>query len=204
MPKIVDPTARRAEVVDAVLRIAERDGLEQATLRNIAAEAGLAIGSVRHYFADHAEVMEVAMRELVERLTARLFSKVEAVQASGADRRAGVEDLLAEFLPLDEQRRVESAAWLSFVTASRTEPRLRPLTLKMQNGSKTIMERVMAGIVASGKAAPDLDPAVETDRLVALIDGLTLRGVLQPEQLDRDAAMAVVRRHLDSLSLRPG
>lgn len=33
MPKLVDPVARRQEVVDAVFRVAVRDGLQHASLR---------------------------------------------------------------------------------------------------------------------------------------------------------------------------
>ncbi|ADD42556.1 TetR/AcrR family transcriptional regulator [Stackebrandtia nassauensis] len=199
MPKIVDPTERRTEVVDAVLRIAERDGLEQATLRNIATEAGLAIGSVRHYFTDHAEVMEVAMKELVDRLGARILAKAERVTRPGVDRREAVQSILEEFLPFDAQRRLESAAWLSFVSASRTEPRLRPFAIKMQDGTRTIVGRIVKRIKESGRVPEDFDTDVESDRLTVLIDGLTLRAVLQPDTLDESAARAVLRRHLDSL-----
>ena len=41
MPKIVDHEARRAELAEAVWRLASRDGLEAVTLRGVAAEAGL-------------------------------------------------------------------------------------------------------------------------------------------------------------------
>lgn len=196
MPKIVDPAERRTAVVDAVLRIAERDGLEQATLRNIATEAGLAIGSVRHYFSDHAEVMEVAMAALVDRLSQRILAKAEAVTAA-ADRRAAVVSLLEEFLPFDATRRLESAAWLGFVAASRTEPRLRPFADKMQDGTLAIVGRVVHRVNAATNAG--LDEPLETRRLAALIDGLTLRVVLQPRAMDEHEARAVLERHLDSL-----
>lgn len=64
MPKIVDPGARRRAVADAVLRVIGREGVEGASLRNVAEEAGLAIGSVRHYFRDHDELLLFTMREL--------------------------------------------------------------------------------------------------------------------------------------------
>lgn len=201
MPKFVDPAERRTAVVDAVLRIAERDGLEHATLRNIATEAGLAIGSVRHYFTDHAEVMEVAMRELVDRLSARILARADAITAS-TDRRAAVESLLEEFLPFDGQRRLEAAAWLSFVSASRTEPRLRPFAERMQDGTRQIMGRIMQRVRDGGLVAADVDIEVESQRLAALIDGLTLRAVLHPDRLDETTARTVLRRHLDSLVLR--
>ena len=204
MPKIVDPAARRAEIVDAVLRIVERDGLENATLRAIAAESGLAIGSVRHYFTDHAEVMSVAMEELVDRLSARILARVDAINEPGADRQAGVEALLEEFLPLDDQRRLEAAAWLSFINAARTEPRLRGYARTMHEGTREIIGRVIARIGESGAVAEPFDTAAETDRLAALIDGLTLQGVHHPDLPGPAAMRRAIRHHLDSLLTKPG
>ncbi|MGG7569515.1 TetR/AcrR family transcriptional regulator [Streptomyces sirii] len=101
MPKIVDPVTRRRAVARAVLSVAARHGLERASLRNVAEEAGLAIGSVRHYFADHDELMIFTMRELSQRIGDRVRTHAERLLAPDGctDRRAGTEQLLAEFLP---------------------------------------------------------------------------------------------------------
>ena len=44
------PTQRKAQIVDAAVRIAERDGLEAITRDGVAAEAKCATGLVSHYF----------------------------------------------------------------------------------------------------------------------------------------------------------
>lgn len=204
MPKIVDAAARRTEVVEAVFRIAERDGLEHASLRNIATETGLAIGSVRHYFDDHADVLDFAMRELMDRLTRRILAHVARLTDPPLelDRRAAVEDLLVEFLPLDPQRHLECTAWLAFTNAARTRPKLRAYARELHDGMRTIVGRVMQRVEASGRAIARLDVPLETERLAALIDGLTMAAVLQPDSLSTDTARAVLRRHLDTLLAR--
>lgn len=201
MPKIVDPATRRTEVVEAVFRIAERDGLEHASLRNIAAEAGLAIGSVRHYFDDHADVLEFAMRELTQRLTRRIMVHVARFTdpPAGLDRRAAVEELLAEFLPLDSQRLLECTAWLEFTNAARTRPKLRAYAHELHDGLRMIIGRVMRRIEASGLATEGFDVTLETERTAAMLDGLTMAVVLRPGSSNVDTARAVLRRHLDSL-----
>ncbi|PZG25334.1 TetR family transcriptional regulator, partial [Spongiactinospora gelatinilytica] len=130
MPKIVDPDERRRAVAEAVFRVVCREGLEQASLRNVATEAGLAIGSVRHYFAGHTELMVFAMREMSARLMARLTVHADrllnpSAPLPPAERRETVVRMLAELLPLDDQRRTEVIVWLSFVAAARTRPELR-------------------------------------------------------------------------------
>nr|BFD89645.1 TetR family transcriptional regulator C-terminal domain-containing protein [Kitasatospora sp. Xyl93] len=202
MPKIVDPAERRQAVADAVLRVAAREGLEHASLRNVAEEAGLAVGSVRHYFAGGSELMIFAMRELARRIEARVRVHAAALlaPAPGTDRRELVAGLLAETLPLDAERREESALWLSFVTAARTRPELRPRAAELQAGLDDLVRRVLVESERSGRLAPGLDLAVETRRLSALLDGLTLQAVQHPDLVGPDELRAVLRRHLDTLA----
>ncbi|MER7771425.1 TetR family transcriptional regulator C-terminal domain-containing protein [Kitasatospora sp. NPDC096140] len=204
MPKIVDPVERRQAVADAVLRVAAREGLEHASLRNVADEAGLAIGSVRHYFAGGSELMIFAMQELGRRIDARVRVHARALldpdAAPDDDRQARTARLLAEILPLDAERREESALWLSFVTAARTRPELRPRAAEMQAGLDALVRRVLVEAGRTGGLAPGLDLDVETRRLSALLDGLTLQAVQHPDLVGPDELRAVLHRHLDTLA----
>ena len=51
MPKVVDHDQRRVELVQATWRIIAREGIERATMRGIAAEAGFANGALKPYFS---------------------------------------------------------------------------------------------------------------------------------------------------------
>ncbi|MFF9641082.1 TetR/AcrR family transcriptional regulator [Kitasatospora aureofaciens] len=204
MPKIVDPVERRQAVADAVLRVAAREGLEHASLRNVAEEAGLAVGSVRHYFAGSSELMIFAMQELARRIDARVRTRARVLldpePAPGADRREQTVRLLAETLPLDAERREESALWLSFVTAARTRPELRTRAVELQAGLDALVRRVLIEMERSGALTPGLDLELETRRLSALLDGLTLQAVQHPDLVGPDELRAVLRRHLDTLA----
>jgi AcrR family transcriptional regulator len=204
MPKIVDPVERRQAVADAVLRVAAREGLEHASLRNVADEAGLAIGSVRHYFAGSSELMIFAMQELARRIDARIRTHARTLldpdQPPGTDRREQTVRLLAETLPLDAERREESALWLSFVTAARTRPELRPRAAELQTGLDALVRHVLVEIERAGSLAPGLDLDIETRRLSALLDGLTLQAVQHPDLVGPDDLRTVLRRHLETLA----
>jgi AcrR family transcriptional regulator len=206
VPKIVDPRERRRAVVEAVFRVVERDGLEQASLRNVAAEAGLAIGSVRHYFVEHAELLVFAMRAMSERVTGRLTAHAERLLAADTppgtphERREAVVDMLAEVLPLDEERRRETVVWLAFVTAARTRPQLRSHADELYDGLLTLTTRVLEGARHAGRLPADADVALESRRLCALLDGLSLEAVLHPGRLDAETMLAVLRRHLTTLT----
>ncbi|MEV7777056.1 TetR family transcriptional regulator C-terminal domain-containing protein [Kitasatospora sp. NPDC088351] len=201
MPKIVDPVARRRSVAQAVLSVAARHGLEHASLRNVADEAGLAIGSVRHYFADHEELMTFTMRELGQRIGDRVRAHAERLLAPDGptDRRAVTEKLLAEFLPLDEVRRQEAALWLAFTAAAHTRPELRPCAAEMQDGMHALLSRVLHEARRAGGLPGGLDIELESTRLAALLDGLTMQATLRPDRYPPELLQQVVRRHLDAL-----
>ncbi|GGX97427.1 TetR/AcrR family transcriptional regulator [Streptomyces hiroshimensis] len=201
MPKIVDPGARRRAVAEAVLRVVSRSGLEAASLRNVAEEAGLAIGSVRHYFSDHDEMMIFAMGELTGRIETRVRAHADRIldPAHAAERRSLAEDLLAEFLPLDRERHEEAVLWIAFATAARTRPGLLPRARQLQDGMLGVVTRVLHRSREAGGLPAGLDIATESLRLSALLDGLTLQAVLQPGTLTPDVLRQVLRSHMDSL-----
>ncbi|WP_371522566.1 TetR family transcriptional regulator C-terminal domain-containing protein [Kitasatospora sp. NBC_01300] len=101
---------------------------------------------------------------------------------------------------MDAGRREESALWLSFVTAARTRPELRSRAAEVQAGLDELIQRVLTEAERSGALAPGLDLAVETRRLSALLDGLTLQAVQHPDLVGPGELRAVLRRHLDTLA----
>ncbi|MDP8952326.1 MAG: TetR family transcriptional regulator, partial [Actinomycetota bacterium] len=72
MPKVVDSDARRTQIAEAVWRVILRGGLERASVRNVAREAGLSMGSLRHYFGTQAELPAFAMQLVTERVRGRI------------------------------------------------------------------------------------------------------------------------------------
>ena len=201
MPKIVDPEERRRLVAEAIFTIVVRDGLAHASLRNVAGEAGLAVGSVRHYFTNSDEMIGFALRALVDRIGARILAHAELAiaETDRKKRRALTAELLGELLPLDETRYTESAVWLAFATEARTSPRLRPNIREMYDGTRRLVGKVLTRSRELGGLADHVDIAVETERLTALIDGLMTNGVIQPDRMTPDLMRTVLDAHLDSI-----
>src|SRR5687767_9766745 len=101
MPKFVDAALRRQEVVEAVFRIIAADGLERASLREVADEAELAVGSVRHYFASSDELLTHSFGVVVDRVVGRLTAaddRLAEVLPGTPDHHEAVLTLLGEFL----------------------------------------------------------------------------------------------------------
>ncbi|MFB7586460.1 TetR/AcrR family transcriptional regulator [Streptomyces sp. NPDC056169] len=208
MPKYVDPDARRRLVVDALFRVVVRDGLQRTSLRAVADEAQLNIGSLRHYFASQQDLMRFAMQSMLDRVGGRLLEHVERIGDLGSRPRAEqielAAGLLAELLPLDEHRRAEVAVFLDFNAAARTNPAFGDLSRQAAEGTRTLMRRVLARLDTSGTLRPGLDLDIETEQLTALLDGLGLNAVLHPEILSAQACVDVLLTHLGDLALPMG
>ncbi|MDL4774629.1 TetR/AcrR family transcriptional regulator [Actinomadura xylanilytica] len=205
MPKVVDPEERRQEIAEAVFRVARRDGLELASLRNVAEEAGLAIGSVRHYFAGQADIMNFAMNLFALRAGKRLLARAAGLRVPGPDAPpaahvATLEAMFAEVLPIDAERREEAEVWLAFTTSARTRSELAPLALEMHDDLRRVIGRVLTGAAGVGVLRPGLDPDEEAGRTHALIDGMTLHAILQPDRLGPSGLAAMLRRHVCAIT----
>jgi TetR/AcrR family transcriptional repressor of bet genes len=124
MPRVVDHEQRRRELVDAALRLVVTDGLEGATVRNIAREAGCSIRPVQYYFADKAALLAAAHARVTERLGARVAAAIAALGPSPEPRRIG-RAVVRSFLPLDAESRDGMIVYYAFYAAELTNPRVR-------------------------------------------------------------------------------
>jgi AcrR family transcriptional regulator len=204
MPKIVDAALRRAEVAESLFRIAAVDGLERASLREVADEAGLAVGSVRHYFSNHDELTVFAFGLLVDRIVMRLQAGVVKVENQLRSEQEQHEEcvvaFLEEALPLEGNRRFEASVWLAFITAARTRPRLRAEADRCHRGSAVVVGKVIMALLKRPGIRAELDPVAEAERLLAVMDGLTLHSLLQPGWTTAQMCRSVLRAHLRSLA----
>ncbi|MHC5791974.1 hypothetical protein ACYT6H_10300, partial [Streptococcus pyogenes] len=74
MPRSFDAQTRRAELAEAVERVIMREGIGAVSLRTVAAEAGVALGSLRYVHPTRADLLVGAARHMLEQSTARLLA----------------------------------------------------------------------------------------------------------------------------------
>ena len=190
----IDTQSRRRELGEALWRVVLRDGIEAASVRKVAAEAGISKGSLRHVFPTQSELLAFAMQLIVDEVT----SRVEAVDVSG-DVREAVEQHLHSLLVLDPDTRAVFDVWLSFVGRARVDPSLRPLRDDTHARVRNLCRQSVELLRDNGEARSDLDVARESERLHALIDGLAMHATLDPEITTPARQVEILSRHLDTL-----
>jgi AcrR family transcriptional regulator len=187
VPKQVDHEQRREELAAALWRLVMREGIEGASVRRVAAEAGWSTGSLRHYFQTRSELLAFAMELVVERVGARV-----AAPPAGLDRRAIAEWVLQQVLPLDAERRAEAQVWLAFTTLALADPALRELRDRAHEGLRGLCASALE-LIAAPASVGDAEP----ERLHALIDGLALHAVLDPGVTTPERQIELLAAHLD-------
>ncbi|MEE1651147.1 TetR family transcriptional regulator C-terminal domain-containing protein [Brachybacterium sp. J144] len=184
---------RRREIAGAALRVLARDGLRALSVRNVAAEAGLAPSSLRYAVPTQASLREQAMELLLERLQQRIGAAGEPAGIPWA--RA----VLHELLPLDATRRVEMEVTLELGTAAMTDEALVPLHLQLHEAIRGVCAEALSALCGDADLRVR---AVETARLHALVDGLALHVVRRPPGTGEEEAITALDRHLASLATR--
>ncbi|MBB6023892.1 AcrR family transcriptional regulator [Paenibacillus sp. JGP012] len=194
MPKIVDHDKQRVLVAEAAWRVIRRNGMEQASVRNIAEEAGISVGSMRHYFSTQSELLLYAMNLVSERVT----SRIQRMTFNGPPM-DDMKRLLLELMPNTDEKMAEMEVWYAFTAKSKTDPAFKKLADTVYNDIRRAVEIAITSLTKLNLFRPDLDQELEIERLYALVDGLAIHAVLRPDQVNGKLMDEALSLHLTSL-----
>lgn len=192
MPKRVDHDERRREIADAVLRLAATEGLESVSLRHVAAEAGISMGRVQHYFRSKDEMLVFAFEHQARRHEQRIVERLAAAGRPPSVREV-VRTIMVEILPTDDESRASWQAGIAFFIRAMSDERMAAVVAASGPG----LIDVFAERLAAANLAPGADPRHEAAILWALVDAQATAIVLGSRAPAE--AVATVDYHLDRL-----
>ncbi|WP_327153889.1 TetR/AcrR family transcriptional regulator [Streptomyces tubercidicus] len=105
MPKKVDHEARRQEISEALWRIAGSRGLDGTSLRDVAAEAGISLGRLQHYFRTRDEMLLFALQHINRLAGERIRERIEGLTEDPTPHEV-LRACLSGMLPLDDKSRI--------------------------------------------------------------------------------------------------
>ena len=165
--------ARRAALVAAVLDLVAEGGIEAATLRAVAARAGVTPGLIRHYFGDKDGLMRVAYGRMMQGMVDPCLA---AAETAGVDPVARLRAYLAAALDPAALDGRTVALWAAYIHRTRQDAALRAAHEAGYLAFRDALEGLIAALPVC--ASPPRDAAIA---LNALLDGLWLEGGLLPQ-----------------------
>ncbi len=184
VPKIVDHDQRRRELVDATWRIIARLGMEGATMREIAEEAGFANGALKPYFPTKDLLLTSAFGHVFNRTNQRIATVTEALSGIAALRA-----FCAEVLPLDEERVNEARIVIPFWQKALNDADMAALHSESMSQWHNTIQTHCASARAAGEIKAPIGDAAVADHLLNMMLGAQIVVALSPaEYFSQDLA----------------
>jgi TetR/AcrR family transcriptional regulator, regulator of biofilm formation and stress response len=178
-------SARRAEIVEATLRVIAARGVDAVTHRAVAAEAGVSLASTTYYFDSKEALVGETLELVIERST-------ELVRQH-ARRPPGGDDLVEQLVALVKEQLDDASAPLAaqyeLLLEAGRRPALRPLAARWD-------EAYAAAVTALVGGAGLGDDELAAEILIDAMEGALLGFIADPRD---DFAEAVLRPRLERL-----
>lgn len=152
--------ATRQRVLDAARTLFETLGYEETTVRSIAREAGVAVGSVFTTFASKSEILSQVMSDRLEALYAELDRVVPHLRGATVDR---LRTIFAFHFNFETRR---TRLFLAHIAAAYDWT--RPATT-MPYGRNPQLKQIIFDCLAEGVARGDVDATVDLDMVVDVL-----------------------------------
>lgn len=192
MPKIIDHEKRKTQIAEATWRVILERGMEGATVRNIAKEAGLSSGALRHYFSSQDELLMYAMNLVKENATER----IEKIAQQHLPPKEMILKILMEIIPTNKETLAEMEVWFAFIAYFMHDKSV------FETDHDGILEGIHKLIELLDQVQllkRGLNKEMEVEKLYALVDGLALHAMLEPRRMDKQKIERVLSSHIQTI-----
>ncbi|WAP50702.1 TetR family transcriptional regulator C-terminal domain-containing protein [Arthrobacter sp. ATA002] len=181
-------TSAAQRILTAVQEILMSRGIEEVSIRNVAAAAGVSVGAVQHHYKTKDELLMAAMDQVSEAFVA----DVTAVLDPDAPARSNLEAVCRILGSVDAESRPASVIWLAYASKAATSDAVA----RAHRQSWRLMEQGLTALLQR------LDPAFGADDaalLMAFLDGLAVARATESDRMTPERAQRLLDRFLGQL-----
>ncbi len=162
---------RREQLIEAALAVASRDGIEAATVRAVAAEAGVSLGVVHYCFQDKDELLRAMAHAITSaNLQRSLGDLPEQVQ----DPQTVIETVIDALWSGIRESRGPQLLSYELTTSSLRHPELNQVAIEQYRGQWAAAEQVLELVERSARVDWSVPRAALARTVVAVVDGFSL------------------------------
>jgi AcrR family transcriptional regulator len=189
------PENRREALVEAALRCLAADGHGGVSVRRIAAEAGVSVGLINHYYASLDELIAHAYETLATDLVRKLLDIVAEAPPSPRARLSAF--FRASFSPLVLDPAL-LRVWVVFWSMLNHSPPMQAAQRRTWGDYRQVLETEL-GAYADEAGLRDVNVRLVAVGLSALLDGCWLEWCLDPADFNPDEGLALCEAWVDGL-----
>ncbi|PRX99105.1 TetR/AcrR family transcriptional regulator [Allonocardiopsis opalescens] len=172
MPRLADHDQRRAQIARAFQRLLAADGFTGVSFMRVAAEAGVSVGLIQHYFPGKDALLRFAYHDAVQRMSERVRARVRDGEATRLPIAEVLLGSLLELLPLDAERELEFRVRQGLQAQALNHPGLAEVARRAGGELLGYVTTAVENGMARGEVEPGTDPMLAARLILATVQGL--------------------------------
>ncbi|GEK23355.1 TetR/AcrR family transcriptional regulator [Cellulomonas xylanilytica] len=162
---------RREQLIEAALAVASRDGIDAATVRAVAAEAGVSLGVVHYCFQDKDELLRAMAHAIT---AANLERSLGELPVEKEDPESVIEGIIdALWTGIKESRGPQLLSY-ELTTSSLRHSELNQVAIEQYRGQWAAAEQVLNLVERSAHVGWSVPRGTLARTIVAVVDGFSL------------------------------
>lgn len=196
MTKKINHVKRKEDIVEAAFHIIHYSGFKQATLRKIAQEAGLSLGSVQYFFPKQKDIYLFAVDVIYERFEERMRNVIQPEQ--------GVFEyavrLLKQIVQVNtKEERIENDIWVKFSIMATTDTEYQDRKNEFRKINNKFAKDILSMLQENHNMNMSINIESAANSLVIFTHGLVFESVIFPHLYDNKIVEKEIRRYLTNV-----
>ncbi|MGI2310561.1 TetR/AcrR family transcriptional regulator [Staphylococcus cohnii] len=192
MPKIINHEKKKVQIIQYAFDSIVENGVKGSTVRQIAKLAEMTPGQIRYYFPNHSELLNAVMSTVELKVRRRIEIIFTSENLNTIDK---AKASLLSVLPLDQERLADMEVWMAFRYDLHEYGQST-----LDDGIDQLCNSVLTLLKNEHLLKDNLNIHLNSMKLHALIDGLALHKLLNPNGISNDDIQTIVDEEIVRLT----
>ncbi|WP_052144535.1 TetR/AcrR family transcriptional regulator [Halalkalibacter okhensis] len=195
MPKIVDHAERKDQIVEATFRCIHHYGFEKTTLREIAKEAELSLGSVQHFFPKQKDIYMYAMDVIYQRFEKRMQKVIQNQEVFENAVRT-----VKQIVQVNtEEERIENDIWVKFSIMATMNKEYQEQQKGFREVHLNFAKDIIKTLINHGYMKKSTNIEESANSLIIYIHGLVFESVIYAHLYNDQMVEKEIREYLQRI-----
>lgn len=192
MPKIINHEKKKEQIIQYAFNSIVENGVKGSTVRQIAKLAQMTPGQIRYYFPNHSELLNAVMSSVVSKIRRRIETIFTSDSMNTIDK---AKTSLLAVLPLDQERLADMEVWMAFRYDMHEYGKST-----LDDGLDELCTSILTLLNNDNLLKNNSTLRLDSMKLHALIDGLALHKLLNPNETSNEDIQAILDEEITRLT----